>query len=208
MAYSISGSSVVMTRGRGAARVELRVSFADLEKWARRMKVDTEKLMKRSFGRACSGLKKKFQQVMSEGGGVLGVPKFRTWEDFTRELRTVEGKAGNPLGGILADKKRIVAFKRNGWQIIGWPDGMAKIAVAWQEGRAADKIGETFLQEPRVRYALHRKGIRFIPYAYVHNPRRMIPEPFGSFVKAHLEEWARGAFYKELARQMQKGAAT
>lgn len=207
MAYSLSGSSVLITRGRGAARVELRVSFAELEKWARRMKVDTEKLMQRSFGRACSGLKKKFQQVMSEGGGVLGVPKFRTWEDFTRVLRTVEGKAGNPLGGVLADKRRIVAFKRNGWQIIGWPDGMKNLSTAWQDGRGVSKDCETYFQLPRVRWALHYKGIRNIPHEYAHNPRRMIPEPFGSFVKAHLDEWARGAFYKELAKMMQKGGA-
>lgn len=206
MAYSITDVGVNFSRGKGAAKVSLVISFKELEAWARRQKIDTKRLMQRSFGRACAGLKTKFAQVMAEGGGVCGVPKFKDFEAFTKQLRALDGKTGRPMGGVLADKRRIVAFKRNGWQIIGWPDGMQNIAVAWQDGKAADKFGETFLQEPRVRKALHRKGIRDIPRAYVHNPRRVLPEPFGGFVKEHLEEWARGVFYKNLAKQMMKGS--
>ena len=51
-----------------------------------------------------------------------------------------------------------------------------------------------------------RKGIKEIPRTYAHNPRKVLPEPFGSYVDAHLEEWAKGAMYKGLAQMYQKYA--
>ena len=206
MAFSITDVGVNFSRGKGAAKVSLVISFKELEAWARRQKIDTKRLMQRSFGRACSGLKQKFARVTTEGGGVCGVPKFKDFEDFTKQLRELDGKTGRLMGGVLADKRRIVAFKRNGYQVIGWPDSMSRLAVAFQDGKGVEKKDEGFMFWPSTRYALHRKGIRDIPRYYVHNPRRIIPEPFGGFVQEHLEEWARGVFYKDLAKQMMKGA--
>lgn len=206
MGYSVTSTGIDFTRGRGAAKVVLSISFRELETWAKRQRVETEKLMQRSFGRACSGLKKKFVDVMKNAGGVQGVPKFRDFEDFTKQLRVLDGKSDRPMGGVLADPHRIVAFKQNGYQVIGWPDAMSELAMAFQEGRGIWKKDEDFTFWPSTRYALHKKGIRDIPRVYAHNSRCVIPEPFGHYVKAHLEEWARGAFYKELAKQMQKGA--
>jgi len=205
MAYTLTDVGVNFSRGRGAARVSLVISFKELDAWAKRQQVDVPKLMRRSFGRACSGLKKKFGQVIAGAGGVCGVPKFKDFDEFTNELRAL-GRRNDPMGGILADKKRIVAFKRGGWQIVGWPDGMADVARKFQDGFGGAE-SEKFFTDPEWRRVWHRAGIREIPRAYVHNPRRVLPEPFGEYVKAHLDEWARGAFYKELARQMQKGAS-
>lgn len=197
---------MTITRGRGAARVSLVVSFAELDRWASRQKVDVPRLMKRSFGRACSGLKKKFQQVIANVGGVEGVPKFKDFEEFTKTLRAVRGRSGVPMGGVLADPKRIVAFKQGGWQVIGWPDALAKWSLKFQDGEGG-QYEESFFTDPSKRRDLHRLGLAVVPTAYVHNPRRVLPEPFGSYVKAHLNAWATGAFYKELAKQMQKGSA-
>ena len=204
MAFSLTATGVDVSRGRGAARVVLSLSFKDLEKWARRQEIDTARLMQRSFGRAASGLKKKFYDVMKSGGGVCGVPKFKDFDAFTAELRRVTGRS-SPMGGILADKGNIVAFKRNGYQVIGWPDNLEKVATAFQEGRGGSEA-ERWFTDPSYRRLFHKDGVRHVPQAYVHNPRMVIPEPFGSYVQQNLEEWARGAFYKELARQMMKGS--
>jgi len=201
MALSIVDTGVQMTRGRGAAKVSLVISFKELETWAKKQQIDTAKLMSRSFGRAAAGLKKKFIEVMERSGGVNGVPKFKDFEEFTKQLRNIG--PNYKLGGTLADRRRIVAFKRAGWQVIGWPDSLAEWSVKFQ-----DAVGDQAqLNDPSWRRWAHRRaGLREVPRQYVHNPRRVIPEPFGEYVKQNLETWAKGAFYKELTRQMQKGA--
>lgn len=197
----LTDSGVSFSR-RGS--VYLEVSFRDLSRWAQRSRVDAARLYNRSFGRACSALRAKMQKVVSRAGGVEGVPKFADFEEFTRELRTVRNNSA-PMGGILAEKHVIVSYKRDGAQVIGWPDNLAEWAVKFQDG-IGGASSEAMFTDPERRYHLHRLGIRDIPREYVHNPRRVLPEPFGSYVQRHLEEWARGAFYKELARQMAKSA--
>lgn len=203
MAFKLTGTGVDISSGRGKARVTISVDFTTLENWAKRMQLDTPKLMNRSFGRAASGLKKQFQAVMRQGGGVNGVPKFKSWEDFTIRLREIDPKVYR-MGGTLADPRRIVAFKRGGWQVIGWPDELAEWATKFQ-----DAVGDQAqLNDPSWRAWAHRETRSAdVPRTYVHNPRRVIPEPFGEHVRANLREWARGAYYKELARQMQKAGA-
>lgn len=197
----LTDSGVSFSR-RGS--VYLEVSFKDLSRWAQRNRVDAARLYSRSFGRACFDLKAKMQKVVSRAGGVEGVPKFRDFEEFTRQLRVADNNSA-PMGGVLAERHVIVAYKRNGAQVIGWPDRLAEWAVKFQDGVGGPE-SEAMFTDPELRHMLHRKGLRDIPRAYVHNPRPVIPEPFGSYVQRHLEEWARGAFYKSLARQMAKSA--
>ena len=45
----------------GKLKVNLDVSFAEIDAWAKQMNIDTEKLMNKSFGRACFGLRQKFR---------------------------------------------------------------------------------------------------------------------------------------------------
>ena len=197
MAINLTDTGVFATAGRGKNKtVVLDVDFKSLENWARRMRIDTKDIFRRSFGRACSALKGRFRKVVANAGGVEGVPKFKDFEAFTRELRAKTGRS-TPMGGVLADKRRIVAFKRNGWQIIGWPDSLENWAVRFQ-----DAVGDPYFNTPQRRRGFHRLGIKDIPRDYAHNPRRIIPEPFGAQVRRHLDEWARGAYYKELARRM------
>lgn len=198
--FKNTGSGVTLSR-RGVG-VILDVSYKSLEAWAKKNGIDEKRLWRRSYGRACNGLKAKFKKIMSHGGGVEGVPKFKDFEAFTTELRTATNRT-SPMGGVLADKRNIVAYKRGDTQYIGWPDRLAEWAVNFQDAKGG-AFAEAFLTDDASRHRLHKLGLQDIPRVYQHNPRRVIPEPFGTYVKKHLEEWAKGSFYKELARQMAK----
>ena len=198
-------SGIRFSGKNGKLKVNLDVSFAEIDAWAKQMNIDTEQLMNKSFGRACFGLRQKFRQVMNSSGGVVGVPKFKSFEQFTNQLREINGRSNIKMGGRLADKKQIVSFKKNGYQIIGWGDHLQEAAIKFQDG-AGGSSAERFLNDSGSRHWMHKRGIHDIPRSYQHNPRRVIPEPFGSYVEEHIEEWAKNAYYKELARQMKKVA--
>lgn len=193
--FKLTDSGVTLSRR--CAGVVLDVSFRDLEKWAKRNAVDEKRLYAQSYGRAVKGLRDKMRKIMSRAGGVEGVPKFKDFEEFTRQLRTARNDTA-PMGGILAQRKMIIAYKRGDTQYIGWPDRLATWAEKFQDGVGSND----WLNDNANRHWLHRKGIHDIPRTYTHNERRVIPEPFLTYVRRHLDEWARGAFYKALARQM------
>lgn len=204
MAINLTSTGVDFIHGRGNNKiVTLSMTFKELEDWAKKCGANMDDVIRRSFGRACYGLKKKFQEVIKNGGGVNGVPKWKDFEAFTKELRAVRGSSA-PLGATLAEPHLAVAYKLNGWQIIGWPDKLETWSVKFQDG--GDAKAEEDLADNSWRASIHRKGIRHIPRTYAHNPRRVMPEPFGSYVDAHLDEWANGAMYKGLAKMFQKYA--
>ena len=201
MAYTLTDSGVSFTKGRGRNAVALVVSFKEIDRWAKRMQKDTKELWRLSYGRACAGLKKKFVEVMQKSGGVYGVPKFKDFEDFTKTLRSMSGRTAT-MGGLLADKDVVVAFKRNGAQVIGWPDYLADTACAFQEGRGGPDA-EKYFTDPEWRRSWHRSGLKDIPRAYVHNERMVIEPYFVDYVKANLDQWAKGAYYTGLVKLMQ-----
>lgn len=205
MTVNLTDFGAIVTEGRGSAKaVILEVSFKDLEVWAAKSGKSAAELWRRAYGRACAGLKKQFTKVMTSAGGVYGVPKFRSFEAFTDELRAVTNRT-SPMGGVLADKRRIVAYKQNGWQVIGWPDSLEKTAIAFQEGEGGS-AAEMFLTGSRSRAYMHRRGIRDIPREYAHNPRRVIPEPFGEHVRQNLDTWAKTIYFKHIATMMARNA--
>ena len=106
------------------------------------------------------------------------------------------------MGGILADKGVVVAFKRNGKQVIGWPDYLADTACAFQEGRGGPEA-EKYFTDPEWRRAWHRAGIADIPRSYVHNSRMVIEPYFVDYIRANLDQWAKGAYFTGLAKLMQ-----
>ncbi len=203
MAMTVADSRIVATAGRGRNKsVVLDVSFKELEVWAAKNGIDERRLWTKSYGRACKGLRDKLQKVITRSGGVEGVPKFKDFEQFTKELRAKRGRT-SPMGGILNERHVIVAYKRGDVQYIGWPDRLAEWAVKFQ-----DAVGTADFADNWRRHEWHKLGIKDIPREYAHNPRRVLPEPFGAYVDKHLKEWAQGAFYKELARQMAKRRTT
>ena len=202
MAYSLTSSGVNVTSGRGRNAVAITLSFKEIEAWAKRMQKDEKELWRLSYGRACAGLKKKFVEVMQKSGGVQGVPKFKDFEDFTKTLREKTGRTAT-MGGMLADRGSVVSFKRNGYQVIGWPDYLADTACAFQEGRGGPK-SEKWFTDPEWRRVWHRAaGLKDIPRQYTHNARQVIDPYFMDYVKRNLDEWARGAYYTGLAKLMQ-----
>ena len=201
MAYTLTATGVSVTSGRGKNAVALDLSFREIERWAKRMDKDTKELWRLSYGRACAGLKKKFIEVMQKSGGVEGVPKFKDFEDFTKTLRSMSGRTAT-MGGLLADKSVVVAFKRNGYQVIGWPDYLETAATAFQEGRGGPNA-EKWFTDPEYRRSWHRAGLKDIPRAYVHNERMVIIPYFVDYVKKNLDQWAKGAYYTGLVKLMQ-----
>lgn len=207
MAYSVTGTGVAISKGRGKAAVSIEVSFKAIENWARRQGIDTPKLLKKSFGKACSGLKKQLVAVMQRGGGDYGVPRFRDYEAFTAEYRReTDRDPTGPIGGILADKNRMAFFRRGGWQYFGWPDELRRVAEAFQEGRGGSEA-EGWLQNKRVRAWLHGNDVNPVPLAYSHNSRMVIKPYFMDHVRRNIDDWAEKIFYKDLAKQMQEAGA-
>ena len=202
MAYTLTSSGVSIKSGRGKNAVALTLSFKEIEAWAKRMRKDTKELWRLSYGRACAGLKKKLVGVMKNAGGVEGVPKFKDFEDFTKELRERGGRSSVPMGGLLAERGSIVAFKRNGAQVIGWPDYMHDIATAFQEGRGGPDA-EKWFTDPEWRKSWHRSGLKEIPRAYVHNERMVIEPYFVDYVNKYLDHWAKHVYFTGLAKLMQ-----
>ena len=198
--------SVVSQSGRGQAKVTLIFSFKELELWAKKNAIDTKKLMQKSFANACSSLKAKFRKVVQHAGGESGVPKFKNFEEFTNELRSLYGISNRPMGGKLAQKQSIGAWKTNGWQVIGWKSYLKSIAERFQDGVSSG--AQKWLNDNRSRYYLHKRGIKNIPRTYKQNKRKILPQPFGDYVKKHLLKWAKSSFYKSLAKMMQKVSIT
>ena len=103
MAKSLGTFNIVnggVTLSRRSAGVLLDVSFKELEIWAARNGIDEKKLWQRSYGRALGAIKSKFAKVISRGGGTDGVPKFKSFEKFTKQLRAATNKS-TPIGGVL-----------------------------------------------------------------------------------------------------------
>lgn len=195
--FKVNDGNVTLTRGRGANKaVVLNVSFKELEIWAARNGVNEKKVWNKAWTRAMSTLRNRLQKVISGAGGYDGVPKFTDFEQFTNELRAATHRT-TPMGGVLASKKVIIWEKKGKRYYIGWPDRLAEWAVNFQ-----DAVGNDDLANNDWRHYWHKLGIKDIPREYVHNPRRVLPEPFGAHVDKYLPQWAEGAFYKDLAKQM------
>lgn len=201
--FSVGSGNVVLTQGRGRNKaVVLDVSFKELEVWAAKNQIDEKKTWDKAWNRAMSTLRSRLQKVVKGAGGYEGVPKFKDFEAFTKELRAISNRT-SPMGGILSDPHLIKWEKIGKTSYIGWLDRLADWAVKFQDGEPGFN-SEWYFTTPEGRHLMHEKGIKNVPHEYVRNPRRVLPEPFGTHVDKYLPEWAQGVFYKDLAKQMAK----
>jgi len=201
--FTVGNGNVTLTQGRGRNKaVVLDVSFKELEVWAARNGIDEKKTWNKAWNRAMSTLRSRLQKVITGAGGYDGVPKFTDFEQFTNELRAATNRT-TPMGGVLAAKKVIIWEKIGKKYYIGWLDRLADWAVKFQDGEPGYN-SEWYFTSPEGRHLMHEKGIKNVPDSYIRNPRRVLPEPFGTHVDKYLPEWAQGAFYKDLAKQMAK----
>ena len=132
------------------------------------------KTMRAAFGAAAKRARKRLVKTMRQAGCVYGVPAMAPHSSISTYLRP-----GQKMGGVLADERRIVMFKRSpDEQVIGWPDPLAKWAVRFQEANThAMTNGE--------RRYLHMRGVRDIPGTYSRPERDVI----NSFAADLAREW-------------------
>ena len=87
--FSVGNGNVTLSRGRGRNKaVVLDVSFKELEVWAAKNQIDEKKTWDKAWNRAMSTLRSRLQKVVKGAGGYEGVPKFKDFEAFTKELPT------------------------------------------------------------------------------------------------------------------------
>lgn len=139
-----------------------------------RLEKQFPRTMYAAFGAAAKHAKNMFAKAMRMGGGAYGVPKMAPHHEISRILRP-----GQRMGGVLADKRRIVMYKIDAdTQYIGWPDALAKWASRFQES-------ETRTFAPGTRRWMHTRGVRVVPQTY-QRPERDVVE---SFARHLAGEW-------------------
>ena len=207
------GSYLHTLKGSGVA---IRISMPQIEKRMRRLSADLPKLRARSLKTIAGNILKTMRKTMRVRGGLNGVPAFQDFEDFTKELRAIEGRSSRPMGGVLAENKMVryealTPFSSPRPSIrIGWQDFLSDVAVKFQLG-AGGQDAEARFTDKGWRAAYHRKGIADVPRAYVHNPRPFMDEFDRGYVKPNLQKWVDGyvrrTLANQIAREMRKARA-
>lgn len=148
------------------------------------------KTMRAAFGAAAKYARKRLQKAMRSAGGVYGVPAMAPHNEISIYLRP-----GQKMGGVLADRRRIVMFKRSpDEQVIGWPDALAKWAVRFQE---ADTHALTEGERGYFRW----RHVRDIPTMYV-RPSRDVINSFAANLAGVWPGMVRVMFEKYYRTQM------
>lgn len=196
---NLSSGGVGFSRGRGAGRTTLEISAGEIAAWAKKNSALMPGIVRRSMGSAAGILRGQLRKVMRSGGGAFGVPLFAPYDGFTVSYRDVFGKRGK-MGGVLAESKRIVMYRRGEYQVIGWPDAMERLANSFQEGRGG-AAATAWLNSRPVRAALHRRGIDEIPTAYS-GRRRDVMATFSRHIDSNLRSWRAGVLNKNIAKEL------
>ena len=155
------------------------------------------KTMRAAFGAAAKRAQKRFQKLMRAGGGMYGVAQLAPHSSISTYLRP-----GQKMGGVLADDRRIVMFKRGpDEQVIGWPDALAKWAVRFQEAN-------THAMTQGERRFLSWRGVRDIPGTYS-RPERDVINPFAADLAREWPGMVNAMFEKYyMSRRAKHGAGS
>lgn len=134
----------------------------------------------------------KLKAVLREGGGCEGVPGYAGHSELTR----VKLGRSKRVGGVLANARQIVRFKRGEGWVVGWPDALAGWAGGWQRA-------ESYPFTEAQKAALHREyrtldGFH-IP-SYYDRPARPIIAPFTNMLKG----WFPGEVVSQFNNQFNK----
>jgi hypothetical protein len=175
-------------------RMEVKVdkrSLADLEKQAKQTPITFRK----AISAAVSHAKNSLRKVMNNGGGIggmAGVPVANAWHSITKQIQYMRKP-----GGVLAEKRSIVAFKRDGGWIIGWPDAMAGAALQYQSA-ASYKF-----EKAQLRY-FEKWHVKDVPAWYSRTARPII-EPFASYLDGWFAGEVKSQYDRIVKRRMKKG---
>lgn len=186
--------------------VEIRISMKEIERRMRRMRDKLPKLRERAFKVQMGTILKQMQKAMASGGGVYGVPRFKEYESFTKDLRKAYGRDANgPIGGNLANKHMfrydaLTPFSSTRPKVrIGWLKGCEDSAMKFQLGQGNTPDPFTDRQQ---RHQWHRVlATDELPDHYVHNQRQLII-PFERHVTENLQKWIDGYVRKTLANKI------
>ena len=148
--------------------------------------------MRAAFGAAAKRARKRLVKAMRSAGGVYGVRGMPPHSEISTYLRP-----GQKMGGVLADGKRIVMFKRGeDEQVIGWPDALAKWAVRFQEASTrAMTDGE--------RGYLRWRGVKDVPVMYS-RPDRDVIDSFAAHLSGEWADMVRAMFEKYYSARIRK----
>jgi len=148
--------------------------------------------MLQANGRAASIVKRKMRAAMSKGGGTPDVPSFAALDPLTVII-----KGRSQPGGVLAESGSIVSYRLGITQVVGWPDGLKGIALAFQSAQTR----ETTPQE-RQRFHILAPGLD-APAMYA-RPERPVLEPLSATVNRDFPKWIMGAATKIIGKKLAK----
>ena len=167
---------------------------------SRRELARLEREMPRTFraaqGGAASKAQNQLRKIMRLGGGWHGVPTFAPRHQMTLLLRP-----GSQAGGKLADKERIVKFKRGDGQVIGWPDGLAE----WASGYQGAARYEFTPQQRRMLHARNRALNGFSIPAYYDRPARAVIGPFAAELQREFPQMLLEKLDERIRSMIKKG---
>lgn len=175
-------------------RMEVEVEKRSLAEMKRLAK-DTPITYRKAISAAVSHAKNSLRKVMNNGGGIggtAGVPVAAEWHPITRQIQY-----NRKPGGRLAEKRSIVAFKRDGGWIIGWPDGMAGAALQYQSA------ANYRFEKSQLKY-FERRHVKDVP-AWYSRPARPIIEPFANYLDEWFPNEIRSQYDRIAARRIKKG---
>lgn len=150
------------------------------------------KTMRAAFGAAAKRARRRLVKVMRRAGGVYGVPAMAPHHEMSTYLRP-----GQKMGGVLADDRRIVMFRRGqDEQVIGWPDALAKWASNFQEA-------DTHPLTDGQRKWMHKRGVPDVPFTYA-RPERDVIDSFAANLAAEWSDMVRAMFEKYYSARIKK----
>jgi hypothetical protein len=148
--------------------------------------------MLQANGRAASIVKRKMRAAMSKGGGTPDVPAFAALDPLTVIL-----KGRSKPGGVLAESGSIVSYRLGIAQVVGWPDGLKGIALAFQSS-------QTRPTTPQERQRFHIRAPGLEAPAMYDRPGRPVLEPLSATVNRDFPKWIMGAATKIIGKKLAK----
>jgi len=166
-----------------------------------RLERSVPKTFRAAHGIAANRAANVLRNVMQRGGNEkYGVPAFAARQWLTLAIRGAKSRAG----GVLAERRRIVRFRRGAGQVIGWPDRLAAWASCYQDAvRRPAPVGER--RGLYVRYGRRLGGAK-VPTWY-EKPARPVIDPFTDYLKDAFPGYVRAAFEKKVTALLKRGKA-
>lgn len=148
--------------------------------------------MLRANGQAASIVKRKMRAAMRRGGGTPDVPAFAPLHPLS-----VAFNGRSQPGGILAEPSVIVSYRLGTVQVVGWPDRVQGLALAFQSAKSRPTT-----KAERRRFHIRAPG--FLDIKTYNRPARPVVDPLAESVNRDYPRWVMGAATKLIAKTLAK----